>query len=64
MQKIVDVKMTELFKMWERTSYELEKFQSNIMTAEEEFNSLEHRLGPVYSCNFELNNSFTVPGIS
>jgi len=48
--------------MWERTSYELEKLQSNVITAEEEFNSLENRLGPVYSCNFELNKSLVVPG--
>lgn len=48
--------------MWESTSYELEKIQSNVATAEEEFNSLENRLGPVYSCKFELNNS-AVPGM-
>lgn len=49
--------------MWERTSYEIEKIQSNVITAEEEFNSLENRLGPVYSCNFELTNSLAVPGM-
>jgi len=49
--------------MWERTSYEIEKIQSNVITAEEEFNSLENRLGPVYSCNFELNNSLAVLGM-
>lgn len=52
-----------MFKIWESTSYELEKIQSNVVTAEEEFNSLENRLGPVYSCNFELNNSLGVPGM-
>lgn len=55
--------MTEVFKMWERTSYELEKIQSNVLTAEEEFNLLDKRLGPVYSCNFELNNSLDMSGI-
>lgn len=49
--------------MWEYTSYELEKIQSNVVTAEEEFNSLENRLGPVYSCNFKLTNSLAVPGM-
>lgn len=49
--------------MWERTSYELEKIQSNVTTAEEEFNSLEKRLGPIYSCKFELKNSFVIPGM-
>lgn len=52
--------MIELFKMWERTSYELEKCQSNIITAQEEFHSLEHRTGPVYSCNFKLINPSAV----
>lgn len=50
--------------MWERTSYELEKIQSNKLTAEEEFYSLEKRIGPVYSCNFQLNNSWVIPGIT
>lgn len=49
--------------MWERTSYELEKIQSNVLTAEEEFNLLDKRLGPVYSCNFELNNSLDMSGM-
>lgn len=49
--------------MWEMTSYELEKIQSNVFTAEEEFNSLEKRIGPIYSCNFELNMSLVIPGI-
>lgn len=63
-ETILDIKLTELFKMWESTSYELEKIQSNVVTAEEEFNSLENRLGPVYSCNFELTNSLAVPDLS
>jgi len=49
--------------MWENTSYEIEKIQSNVLTAEEEFNSLENRLGPIYSCNFELKNALVVPGM-
>lgn len=48
--------------MWERTSYELEKIQSNVLTAEEEFNSLEKRIGPVYSCSFKLNKPLVIPG--
>lgn len=62
-ESILDVKLTEVFKIWESTSYELEKIQSNVVTAVEEFNSLENRLGPVYSCNFELNNPSAVPGM-
>lgn len=49
--------------MWEKTSYEIEKIQSNVITAEEEFNSLENRLGPVYSCNFILNEPLVLSGI-
>lgn len=49
--------------MWERTSYELEKIQSNVLTAEEEYNSLDKRLGPVYFSNFQLNNSLVKSGI-
>lgn len=48
--------------MWEETSYELEKIQSSIRTAEEEFSSLENRFGPVYSCNFELKNATVMSG--
>jgi hypothetical protein len=48
--------------MWEKTSYELEKMQSNIITAEEEFSSLENRFGPIYSCNFELKNATVISG--
>lgn len=57
------MKLTEVFKLWEKTSYELEKIQSNIKTAEEEFHSLENRIGPVYSCNFELTNPLVMTGI-
>lgn len=49
--------------MWEKTSYELEKIQSNIITAEEEFSSLENRVGPIYSCNFELKNVTVLSGM-
>lgn len=49
--------------MWERTSYELEKIQSNILTAEEEYNSLEKRLGPTYFNSFQLNTSSVKSGI-
>lgn len=49
--------------MWERTSYEFEKIQSNVTTAEEEFNLLENRSGPVYACNFELKNSSVMTGM-
>lgn len=61
---LLDVKLTELFKLWERTSYELEKIQSNVITAEEEFHSLETRLGPVYFCNFELNKPLIMAGMN
>lgn len=49
--------------MWEETSYELEKIQSNLLTAEEEFKSLDKRLGPVYFCNFKLNKLLVLSGI-
>lgn len=55
--------MTDIFKMWERTSYELEKIQSNVMTANEEFKLLEHRKGPIYLSSFELDNSLVISGM-
>ncbi|KAL5281875.1 PFAS family protein [Megaselia abdita] len=44
--------VSELFKQWERTSFELEKKQANSDCAIEEFNSLDYRVGPKYSTTF------------
>lgn len=60
---LLDIKLIEAFKMWEETSYELEKIQSNKITADEEFSSLENRFGPVYSYNFELQNATVISGM-
>lgn len=49
---LVDNVVSELFKQWERTSFELEKIQANSDCAIEEFNTLDYRTGPTYSTTF------------
>lgn len=49
---ILNNSVSELFKQWERTSFELEKIQANSDCAIEEFNSLDYRVGPTYSTTF------------
>ncbi|XP_034937148.1 phosphoribosylformylglycinamidine synthase [Chelonus insularis] len=44
--------LLKMMKMWEETSYELEKRQTNIQCAMEEFNMLENRKIPCYKLNF------------
>lgn len=43
-----------LFKQWEWISFKLEKLQANTDCAIEEFNTLEFRTGPKYSCAVNL----------
>lgn len=38
------------FKQWERTSFELERFQANVECAKEEFSTYDYRNGPEYVC--------------
>lgn len=49
---IINNVVSELFKQWERTSFELEKIQANSDCAIEEYNSLNYRVGPTYSTTF------------
>ncbi|XP_069962828.1 phosphoribosylformylglycinamidine synthase [Bactrocera oleae] len=49
-----------LFKQWERTSFEIEKLQSNPDCALEEYNSLNYRSAPKYYCSFDLNAEISV----
>lgn len=49
-----------LFKQWERTSFEIEKLQSNPDCALEEYNSLNYRSAPKYYCSVELNAEICV----
>uniref|UniRef100_A0A0A1X5F9 Phosphoribosylformylglycinamidine synthase n=1 Tax=Zeugodacus cucurbitae TaxID=28588 RepID=A0A0A1X5F9_ZEUCU len=44
-----------IFQQWERTSFEIEKLQSNPECALEEYNSLNYRSAPKYNCTVDLN---------
>ncbi|XP_050442491.1 phosphoribosylformylglycinamidine synthase [Adelges cooleyi] len=63
-QIILDQKLIYLFKMWENTSFELEKLQSNKHTAKQEYDILSNRLGSVYSSNFIISHSNKLPSAS
>ena len=49
---IIDSTTLDVIKLWEKTSFELEKLQMNLECAEEEFKSLETRKGPQYRLSF------------
>lgn len=57
---LVNSEVKTLFKMWERTSFELEKLQANSDCAEEEFKTLEYRTGPTYKCTFNPDAEITL----
>ncbi|XP_030377418.1 phosphoribosylformylglycinamidine synthase [Scaptodrosophila lebanonensis] len=52
--------LRELYKQWERTSYELEKLQANQSCAIAEFESLDYRRGPQYKCGVNLQAELTL----
>ncbi|XP_055599562.1 phosphoribosylformylglycinamidine synthase isoform X2 [Uranotaenia lowii] len=49
-QQILKTSVIKLFKLWERTSFEIEKLQMNEACAIEEFRTFDYRRGPRYSC--------------
>ncbi|XP_039449079.1 phosphoribosylformylglycinamidine synthase isoform X1 [Culex pipiens pallens] len=51
-EKIVHARLLDLFKQWERTSFEIEKRQANEQCAAEEYSTLDYRCGPSYYCSF------------
>ncbi|XP_065075037.1 phosphoribosylformylglycinamidine synthase [Ochlerotatus camptorhynchus] len=52
-QQVLKTSVINLFKQWERTSFEIEKLQANEQCAVQEFESLEYRCGPSYSCSID-----------
>ena len=50
--RIIETTNLKVSKMWERTSYELEKLQMNPECADEEYESLSFRKGPKYQLSF------------
>jgi phosphoribosylformylglycinamidine synthase len=53
----IDTTVLAVTKMWERTSFELEKLQMNPECAEEEFKSLDTRTGPKYQLTFNPDDA-------
>lgn len=51
-ETILLARLLDLFKQWERTSFEIEKLQANEQCVVEEFSTLDYRCGPSYSCSF------------
>ena len=49
-----------LYKQWERTSFELEKLQANADCAIEEYNTLDYRTGPKYQCTVDLGSELVL----
>ncbi|CAD7086107.1 unnamed protein product [Hermetia illucens] len=52
-EKLISGSTKRFLKQWERTSFEIEKLQSNPDCATEEFESYEYRTGPSYQCSFD-----------
>lgn len=46
--------LRQLYRQWERTSYELEKLQANVECAESEYESLNYRQAPQYKAPAQL----------
>lgn len=58
---LLDSTLLPLFRMWEETSYRLEKQQANPTCVDQEFESLSKRTGPNYKLTFDIN---TPPSLS
>ena len=54
---VIDSTTLDVMKMWEKTSFELEKLQMNPECAEEEFKSLDTRKGPQYQLTFNPDDA-------
>lgn len=54
-EMIINARLLDLFKQWERTSFEIEKRQANEQCAIEEFSTMDYRCGPSYSCSFNAD---------
>ncbi|EDW63604.1 phosphoribosylformylglycinamidine synthase [Drosophila virilis] len=52
--------LLQLYKQWERTSYELEKLQANVECAQSEYDSLNYRQAPQYRAPAQLQSELTL----
>ncbi|KAH8240983.1 hypothetical protein KR026_009751 [Drosophila bipectinata] len=57
---LLDLPVRQLYKQWERTSYELEKLQANEACAQAEYDSLEFRQAPQYKGPANLQAELTL----
>lgn len=53
---LIDTTTLEALKLWERTSYEIEKLQINPECAVQEYNSYDYRTGSKYHLTFDPDN--------
>ncbi|XP_076642903.1 phosphoribosylformylglycinamidine synthase isoform X1 [Halictus rubicundus] len=54
-QTVLDSTVISLMSLWEETSYQLERLQTNVECAVEEFNGLKDRTAPAYKLSFDLD---------
>ncbi|XP_012285205.1 phosphoribosylformylglycinamidine synthase [Orussus abietinus] len=53
---VVNSSVFPLMSLWEETSYQLERRQTNVSCAEEEYNGLSARSAPAYKLTFDPDN--------
>ena len=53
-ESVLDDSMTKLRDIWEETSFQLEKFQTDIACVEEERLGLKNRVQPPYNVTFDV----------
>lgn len=61
---LIESTTLDALKMWERTSFEIEKLQMNPECAVEEFMSFENRTGPKYNLSFNPDEVAVIKPIS
>ncbi|CAB3243480.1 unnamed protein product [Arctia plantaginis] len=52
-EKVLDTKLIDVFRMWEETSYQLERLQANSECVSQEWKGLEKRKGVTYKVTFD-----------
>ncbi|CAF4779467.1 unnamed protein product [Pieris macdunnoughi] len=52
-EAVLDMKLIDVFRMWEETSYQLERLQTNSDCIKQEWEGLEKRKGATYSVCFD-----------
>ncbi|XP_026328258.1 phosphoribosylformylglycinamidine synthase [Hyposmocoma kahamanoa] len=52
-EKVLNTSLIDVFRMWEETSYQLERLQANSDCIKQEWNGLEKRKGATYKVTFD-----------